>query len=187
MKKMDYSSHKILFLGRMCRNKGVGELLTVMPRLKEQFPNVHLYLGGIWTDNKLEKKSAEMTDLVTCLGWIDKETQVKYAELCSIFVLPTYFEGQPNSVIEAMAFGMVPVASAVGGIPQMIHDHITGRLVAPQDAEALYEALAELLSSKELRRRYGEAARKHMENHYDINDLVDKLCRTYEHVMGGNP
>ncbi|MCL2717300.1 MAG: glycosyltransferase family 4 protein [Lachnospiraceae bacterium] len=183
MKKNDYSSHDLLFLGRMCRDKGIGELLEVMPRLKERFPDVKLYLGGIWTDDELKKKADSMKDMVKCLGWIDKETQQKYAGICSIFVLPTYFEGQPNSVIEAMAYGMVPVATAVGGIPQMILDKVNGRLINPRDTDALYEALAELLDNEDLRRNYGEAARKHIKEKFDIVDLVEKLGQIYDSAM----
>lgn len=178
-KKSDYASHNLLFLGRMCQDKGAGELLAVMPRLREHFPDVHLYFGGIWTDADLEKEAAKMQDMITSIGWIDKKTQSEYAEKCSIFVLPTYYEGQPNSVIEAMAAGMVPVATAVGGIPQMILDHENGRLIEPRNADALYDALAELLADEKLRRRYGEAGRRHIEENFNIHHLVERLSHIY--------
>ena len=180
--KQDYSSHKILFLGRLCREKGISELLDIMPRLKELFPNLHLYLGGTWSDKEMEQKAKQMTDMVTYLGWIDKETQDKYKELCSIFVLPTYFEGQPNSLIEAMAFGMASVATAVGGIPQLIQNDVNGRLIKPKDKEDLFKALAELLRDENLRRRYGEAAFRFIEKNYNIDNLVGRLCQIYEQV-----
>jgi len=182
--KNDYSSHEMLFLGRLGPDKGVGELLNVMPRLKVQFPNTHLYLGGAWIDSCLEKKATGMTDYITYLGWIDKETQTKYMQKCSIFVLPSYFEGQPNSLIEAMAYGMTAVATNVGGIPQIIIDKLTGCLITPRNEEILYEALEMLLNNEDLRRQYGEAARKHIESNFNINNMVDELCKIYTSLRG---
>jgi glycosyltransferase involved in cell wall biosynthesis len=182
MKKMDYSGHKLLFMGRLSREKCVGELLAVMPRLKESFPDVHLYLGGVWIDKGLEEQAAGMAGYVTCLGWIDAETRLEYADLCSIFVLPTYYEGQPNSLLEAMAAGMASLATAVGGIPQMIQDGLNGRLIAPRDADALYDGLSDLLADEDLRRKYGEAARRHMEANYDITKTVENLVCIYRQL-----
>ena len=63
-----YGVHKILFLGRLCKAKGIGELLTVMPELREKYPDVHLYLGGIWEDEELKDQAQAMTECVTDLG-----------------------------------------------------------------------------------------------------------------------
>ena len=179
-KKESHAGQGLLLLGRLCREKGVGELLCVMPRLLAEFPNVHLYLAGVWEDDGLREKAARMPECVTYLGWIDKDVQMEYMEKCSVFVLPTYFEGQPNVLLEAMAFGMATLSTAVGGIPQLITDGLNGKLVAPRDAEALYLALLELLSSEDKRQSYGAAARRHMESRPGLAELVEKLCEIYE-------
>jgi glycosyltransferase involved in cell wall biosynthesis len=161
----------------------MGELLEVMPRLQEGFPEVKLYLGGVWESKELKKQAEGLGELVEFVGWLDKEGKEEYHELCPIFVLPSYFEGQPNALMEAMAAGMAVVATAVGGIPHMVKDGINGCLIAPKDSEALYKALTELLDSEDLRRRYGEAARTEMETRFSMSDRVARLCAVYERVI----
>ena len=179
-KKDSHSGQKLLFLGRLCREKGVGELLSVMPQLRDNFPDAHLYLAGIWEDDGLRQRAARMPDCVTYLGWIDEGARMEYMEKCSVFVLPTYFEGQPNVLMEAMAYGMAALSTAVGGIPQLINDGVNGQLIPPRDTEALYLGLSELLSSEDKRQSYGEAARRHMESRPGLPELVDRLCGIYE-------
>jgi glycosyltransferase involved in cell wall biosynthesis len=182
-KKKDYANQELLHLGRLCREKGVGELLEALPRIRECFPAAKLYLGGVWESNELKKQAEGLGELVEFVGWLDGEGKEKYQERCSVFVLPTYFEGQPNALLEAMAAGMAVVATAVGGIPHVVKDGVNGRLIAPKDSEALYNALTELLENEELRRRYGEAARAEMETRFSMSDRVGRLVAVYEKIM----
>jgi glycosyltransferase involved in cell wall biosynthesis len=87
------------------------------------------------------------------------------------------------ALLEAMAAGMAVLATAVGGVPYMVHDGVNGCLIAPKDSEALYKALAELLENEELRRRYGEAARTEMETRFSMSDRVGRLVAVYERVI----
>jgi glycosyltransferase involved in cell wall biosynthesis len=182
-KKMDYKGQKLLFLGRICYVKGIKELLDIIPRLKERFPAVSLCLGGVWDSNELKRQADELGETIEFVGWLDKEGREKYYDQCAIFVLPTYYEGQPNSLLEAMAAGMPVIASEVRGVPHLVKDGINGRMIPPKDREALYNALVELLESEELRRKYGEAARKDMETRFSMKEWVEMLCTVYERVM----
>lgn len=180
--KCDFANRNMLFLGRLCKEKGIGELLEVMPKVAEGFPDCRLYLGGIWVEEELRKKAEHLGDMVTWLGWMGEEEKRKYMEKCSLFVLPTYFEGQPVSLLEAMAEGMAVLTTPVGGIPQMIEDGIQGRLIKPGDGEALRKGLEELLGDEALRKQYGQAARKRAETGYAIGERVEKLCRIYDRM-----
>ncbi len=181
--KQDYAGRNLLFLGRLCKEKGIGELLTVLPRIAERFPDLKLYLGGTWADPELQKKAEELADQVIYLGWIGSAEKQAYMDTCSIFVLPTYFEGQPMSLLEAMAAGMAVLTTAVGGIPQIIDNGVHGILVAPQDPKSLAEGLTALLEDEESRRRYGRAARNRAEEDYDIAQRVAQLCSIYNNIL----
>lgn len=178
-----YGLHKILFLGRLCKAKGVGELLTVMPGLRKQYPDVHLYLGGIWEDEQLKEQAAALSECVTDLGWITGEEKKKYLRECDIFVLPSYFEGQSVSILEAMAYSCGIAASETGGIPEMITDEKTGLLVQPQDTETLRTALLRLLYDPDLCRRLGKEARRKVESEFSIEDNITRLLGIYENLM----
>ena len=178
-----YGVHKILFLGRMCKEKGVQELLSVMPDLREQYPDVHLYLGGVWEDAALKKMAEALGEYVTDLGWISGEKKQKYLQGCDIFVLPSYFEGQSVAILEAMANSCGIAASNTGGIPSMIVEGQTGLLAEPKDAEGLKGALLKLLADSDLCRRLGEKARQKVEAEFSIEDNVRHLICIYESIL----
>ena len=182
--KKKYGTHKILFLGRLCKEKGIGELLAVMPELREKYADVHLYLGGIWEDQDLRDKARLLEECVTDLGWIDGADKQKYLRECDIFVMPSYFEGQPVSILEAMANACGIVASRTGGIPDMILDNETGIFAVPQDTKSLEEGLLRLLTEPELCRRLGENARRKVEAEFSMEKNMKRLLNVYESISG---
>lgn len=184
-REKQYGRHKILFLGRLCKAKGIGELLAVMPALREQYPDAHLYLGGIWEDAELKAEASALDFCVTDLGWITGEEKKKYLQECDIFVLPSYFEGQSVSILEAMANACGIVASKTGGIPEMIKENETGLFVLPQDTETLKNALLKLLEDPKLCKKLGENARKKVEREFSIEENIKKLLSIYEKVLKG--
>lgn len=180
-----YGVHKLLFLGRLCREKGIGELLSVMPELQRRFPDVKLYLGGIWENESLKKRMLSMGDCVTDLGWVSGSDKQRILRECDILVMPSYFEGQPVSILEAMANACGIVASDTGGIPDMIVDGQTGLLVPPKDAKALEKGILRLLEDSGLCRTLGENARQKAEAEFSMENNIKRLLTVYETVGGG--
>lgn len=186
--KTDHSSHKILFLGRLCKEKGIGELLKAVPVVQKQISDVKFILGGVWEEGNasLKKEAEALTEAVECPGWIGKEEKERLMEECSIFVLPTWFEGQPVSVLEAMAAGMCVVTSAVGGIPEVMGgaEGKAGILLRPGNVQTLADTLIMLLQDEEKRKAMGKHARERMTERYDIRKKVDVLIQYYETLKG---
>lgn len=184
-KQKRYGQHKMLFLGRLCREKGIGELFACIPALLAKYPDLKLYLGGIWEDETLKKEAEHYPEQIEWLGWITGEQKQKYLEECDIFVLPTYFEGQPVSVLEAMAASCAVVASEVGGIPMMIDGEVNGILAEPKNRESLLRALDRALSDAALCERLGKAARKKVEKEFSLGESVRRLVEIYRTVSAG--
>ena len=182
-----YGVHKILYLGRLCKTKGIGELLAVMPGLRERYPDVRLYLAGIWEDPQLKTLASSLGEYVTDLGWISGAEKQKYLRECDIFVMPSYFEGQSVSVLEAMASACGIVASRTGGIPDMIIEGNTGLFVTPKDTKTLEQGLSKLLADPELCRTLGENARSRAEEEYSIDNNMTQLLAIYEEISGKEP
>ena len=184
--KQDYSSHKVLFLGRLCKEKGIGELLEAVPVIQKQIQDFKLILGGVWEEGNeaLKEKARALSETVLCPGWISEKEREALFQECSIFVLPTWFEGQPISLLEAMAAGMCVAASAVGGIPQIMgkESDVTGILLPPKDADVLSDELIKLLKDEEQRRKMGQNARIRIVNNYDINRNVEALVGFYKEI-----
>lgn len=178
-----YGQSKLLFLGRICREKGIGELLKVISELKKNYQDIHLYLGGIWEDNDFQKEVEKLSECVTWLGWISGKVKEKYLGECDIFVLPSYFEGQPVALLEAMAYGCAIVASETGGIPHMITDGQTGILVTPRDEVALRQGIERALTDRELCHRLGENARHKVQDEFSIDKNMEELLQVYRKVL----
>ena len=97
----------------------------------------------------------------------------------NIVVLPSYREGLPKFLIEAAASGRAVVTTNVPGCKDAIHEGVTGLLVPVKDAKALADAISDLITSPELRRKMGRAARKMAEERFDIKKVVDTHLRIY--------
>lgn len=177
-----YGRRQMLFLGRLCKEKGLGELLEVMPLLKEKYPDCHLFLGGIWEEEGLRSRAEALQDCVTWVGWITGEEKERYLKECDIFVLPSYFEGQSVAILEAMAYSCGIVASRTGGIPQMVTDGETGVLVEPRDAQSLLIGLDRLLQDAESCGRLGEQARRKVEQEFSMDRNIESLMEIYHGV-----
>ena len=171
---------KLLFLGRLCKEKGIEELLEAVSQLKDEGQEPELYLGGVWVDADLKKIADNYSDFVYQLGWIGKEEKEKYLQECNIFVLPTYFEGLPMSLLEGMSYGCACIASAVGGIPQVVEDKVDGILILPKDVVGLKEAIKTLLEDYPLQKALGKAGRRKVEQEFDLKKSVEKLINIYQ-------
>lgn len=180
-----YEKHRILFLGRLCRQKGIGELMTAVSHLRSEFPDMQVMLGGIWEDPELRDEVARLSGTVEYLGWIEGERKQRYLDECEIFVLPSYFEGMPVSVLEAMASCCAVVASAVGGIPQMLEDGVDGILIRPKDSASLEEGLRRVLSQPLLGREMGNRARAAVEKDFSLDRSIDRLLGIYRNLSDG--
>ena len=194
MPKTDYSSHTAVFLGRLCPEKGVDELLDCVEAVWKKHPDFHLVLGGFWENGteELQKKAKklEAQGIVECPGWVSAKQRTELFEQSSIFVLPTWFEGQPVSLLEAMAAGMCSLTTAVGGIPQTLGEPEwnslpTGKdgcgvMVEAKNSRMLTEALEELLLDENLRCEIGTKARMRVQEYYAIDNYVNQLVSYYE-------
>ncbi|HEV3271167.1 MAG TPA: glycosyltransferase family 4 protein [Candidatus Methylacidiphilales bacterium] len=103
-----------------------------------------------------------------------------------VLALPSYaHEGIPQIVLQAQAMARPVVATTIGGIPEVVEDGMTGLLVPPRDAEALAEKISSLLDDPALSARLGKAARAHIEKHYSLDAMGEKLLGLYEKCRGG--
>ncbi|WP_396196732.1 glycosyltransferase [Flavobacterium sp.] len=139
---------EILFLAWVDKNKGIFELIDACRLLKKDKINFKLTIAGNGNEFDEVKRKIELYNLeneISLYGWALNSDKVKLLKRSNIFVLPSYYEGYPNSLIEAMASSNACIATNVGSIPDIIENGINGYLINPQNTIELYEKLRELL------------------------------------------
>ena len=152
----------VLFLGRLEPAKGIFDLLEAVAGLGPAVPDVRLVCAGDG-DRVAVARYAErlgIAEAVKFTGWVGPSGKRALLEAAAVLALPSYGEGMPVSLIEAMGAGVPAVASAVGGIPEVIVDGVSGCLVAPGDTASLGRHLHRLLVDRALNARLGAAARE---------------------------
>lgn len=115
-------------------------------------------------------------------GWIEAEEKERLLGEAAIFVLPSTSEGLPMALLEAMAWGRAIVATAVGGVPDVLTDGEDALIVPPSDPPALASALARLAGDADLRQRLGPAAR-HRARRLNAEEVTDRLDRIYRDLL----
>ncbi|MFL1524439.1 glycosyltransferase family 4 protein [Pseudomonas sp. O230] len=166
------SQPSFLFVGRVLRDKGVVEYVDAARSLKSTYPQATFHLVGPLDSNP----SGIQADIVA--GW-EKEGVIQYhgavsdvkpyLAACSVFVLPSYREGTPRSVLEAMSCGRAIVTTDAPGCRETVQDGVNGFLVKPRDSADLATAMARLAGSSELREQMGRTSRELAEQKYDVH------------------
>ena len=148
-------------LSRMGANKGSYDLVRAIGMLPSDIrANVRVTLAGDGDVDQVREfvRANALDDTVDVVGWVGPTDRDRLLAESAIFVLPSYSEGLPMAVLEAMANGVVPVTTPVGAIPEVVTDGVNGVLVRPGDPGQLAAALQSLIVDTELRNRLAAAA-----------------------------
>jgi len=149
--QIDPVSEAVVYIGRMDVRKGLRELVEAAVRLHPARPNLHVYLIGAGSDRPIVEAAIQAGNAgsyVHALPECSFDEVAVWMTAASLVTLPSYMEGCPNVVLEALACGRPVVATNVGGIPELMPPHLVdrcGRLVPPRDPAALAEALTSVL------------------------------------------
>jgi glycosyltransferase involved in cell wall biosynthesis len=158
-KSINFEIHiplRILYVGRLVPEKGIQFLLQAVDSVNKDIPVELGIVGSGPFENYLREiaKNLGIEKQINWYGWIPWGEQLfKIMREYDIFVLPSYAEGLPLVLIEAMSQGLIVIASKVGGIPEIVEDGISGLLVEPGDSKAIAESIIKIARDSELRKR----------------------------------
>ena len=173
------SVFEILYVGRLVRAKGLYILVAAIGQLIRLGYSAQLRIAGDGPErHRLQREVAErgLARHVTFEGWQNAVGVAALYRQADIFVLPSFAEGIPVVLMEAMASEIPCVATSVMGIPELIRDEVDGLLVGPGDAEALAGAVGRLLTAPELRLRLGKSARRRVMEQYNLQRNVAEFA-----------
>ncbi len=174
---------KVLFLGRICRDKGVSELLEAIDGIHNTLDDVTLYVGGVFEEPEYIAEIEKRSLYVKYIGWVNGKEKNKYLSECGIMAVPSYFEGFGMTVIEGMYSGLVVVASDVGGIPDILTDGENGVLVTPKDAKALESSIMRVIDDDEFAERIKANGYKSVKEKYSCRVSVERLVNIYNSLV----
>lgn len=168
---------RVVFLGKFGDAKGSPDLIRAAAALPDEVRSrTRIAMGGHGEVEQARALVAELGvgDVVDVRGWLDPPERDALLAQSSVFVLPSPNEGLPMSMLEAMAWGLVPVVTAVGGIPEVVTDERNGLFVRHGDVEGIAAALTRLVTDEELTARLAGAARATAEG-YGMDAYVQAL------------
>ena len=175
----------VVFLGWFVPGKGAYDLLEALARLQGRRPGLRAVFGGYKLEDQLRERvrSLGLAGVVEVAGWCGRAEVVRLLRTCTLFALPTYSEGIPMVVLEAMACGAPVVTCPVGGIPAVARDGRNALFVRPGDVEGLTAALERLLDEPALREAMSRANREDVRR-YDVRTVAASLLGIYGELAG---
>jgi glycosyltransferase involved in cell wall biosynthesis len=153
-KKYEDRPDTIGYIGRLSEEKGVLNFVNAIPRVHSQKPGMNFFIGG---DGELHEKilkiisSNRLEEMVTYIGWIPHDKLPKYLNNLKLLVLPSYTEGLPNIILEAMACGTPVLVTPVGAIRDVIKNEETGFILNNNSPETIGDSIVQILNHPNLK------------------------------------
>lgn len=173
----------ILYVGRLVPEKGQGVLLKAVARLADRGFDVTVKLvGDGWLRSELEQLAEDfgIGERAVFLGAVGQDDIATLYEDATVFCLPSFAEGIPVVLMEAMAMEVPVVTTRITGIPELVEDDRSGLLVTPGNVDELTDALERLLQDPALRQRLGSEGRQKVLNEFNVDRSAARIYSLFE-------
>lgn len=153
----------LVYLGYIYKEKGIFDLLDVIAANRDRWRGkLTLTIGGQWNEDRVRDfiKDNNLAETVNFVGWVSGDAKARILSITDILILPSYYEGLPISVLEAMSYAMPVITTPVGGIPEVVTDGVEGTLFTPGDKAELTAAIDLYIDNPSLIAKQGNAGLK---------------------------
>lgn len=175
----------LLFLGLISNNKGIFDLLKIIYENKAKYTGrLRLIIGGNGETERLKDliKCQQMEGIVEFVGWIAGKEKTSWLQKANIYILPSYNEGVPISILEAMSYSQAIISSNVGGIPEIVILEKNGILIEPGNLEEIKSAIDFYIEHPEIIEVYGNES-KSITKKYLPESVMKELMTIYTSLM----
>lgn len=178
-------NYNILFLARVEVPKGIYETVDTFKILSEKYPKLKLTVAGDGFELEKVKEYATSKNIknITFTGHVTGADKTKAYHDAHIYFFPSYTEGMPNSVLEAMACGLPVVARPVGGLVDILRDGETGYATESKDPEVFAALFEKLLNDNELMKKIAVSNHKEAKSKFLLSKVVERLENIYKKIL----
>jgi glycosyltransferase involved in cell wall biosynthesis len=175
-------SVKFVFVGWMIKEKGLHEILATLSLLfdEHQFNFTFIGAGTMLESVREHIKKLKWDSRVFAPGWLSDEQKKEEFSAAHVFVLPSYAEGFPMSLIEAMSMGLPVICTDVGGVSDSLHDGVNGLLIPPKNTQALKEAMEFYIKNPAVISKHSLESLKLVRKNHDPDVNCKKLFNAFE-------
>lgn len=171
------------YIGRITPEKGMSELLDACGLLKKQGTHFKVLIAGAEEKNDYINPFKEtLGEDFHYAGIVSGEKKEDFFRKLDVFILPSYFEGLPISLLECMSYGIAPVVTPVGSIPELVDDNVNGLIIKTHDVDTIVNAIRKLDVDRKLLSRLGMNAQQFIYNHYRPESYFLKLNELYNQL-----
>lgn len=177
--KVEHEEFTLLFLGLLVKEKGIYDLIELLSEYKEKYERrVRLIVGGNGDVKSFQNKIQEygLENIISFEGWVSGEKKSRLFNSSDVYVLPSYTEGLPISILEAMSYKLPIISTNVGGIPEIVFNNVNGFLITPGDKEAIVKSIDALLGDMDKCKEMGEQSELLVKEH--LPAFVEKQLET---------
>lgn len=177
-----------VFVGRIVGDKGIHELVEAFIKLQEKYTDIQLNIIGRYeiepdSLNTFTRRVINENENIHCIGIRFGEELIKEYLKADCFVMPSYREGFPNSVLEAGALGKACVVTDINGSREIVENGVNGLVVPPMDAKALHEAMEYMLVNSDERKHMVQNARKMIKSRFERNYVQQCMIDFYNEII----
>lgn len=180
---IEHDKFTLIFLGRLGKRKGIYDLLDVLSEHKDEFAGkIEFLFGG---DGDVDEvlsiiKRNGIENIAKYQGWVDGSKKEKLLNIADAYILPSYNEGLPISILEAMSYSLPVISTRVGGIPEILENGENGYIMEPGDNEAIYHSVKQLLVDKDKTKMMGRKSYQKVKEHLPafVDKQLDVLYKT---------
>jgi glycosyltransferase involved in cell wall biosynthesis len=183
----NYSSRRnvVLFLGEVGRRKGAFDIPAIIELVATTVRDVLFIVAGNGAigavKDMIEAKGCGKNAIFT--GWIGPDAKKESLLEARVFLLPSYNEEFPMSVLEAMSYGLPVVSTRVGGVPELVVDDVNGYLFDPGDVKGIADAIVALLEDSAKAYAMGRTNMEKMRSRYSLDAYADELETIYKETV----
>lgn len=181
-KKQSNERTQAIFVGGITRTKGALELIDIARALPDIDFNI---FGKLQIDMKAHYQGLPHNMILH--GTVPHQTLLTVMQQHDFLIFPTYTEGFPLTVVEAMAMGLPVISTPVGAIPEMIDEGLGGYLIAPGDAQGMIAAVKRLLAKRNFKETFGQYNQQKAFNHFRFSTVSKDINIIYQQLIGADP